>query len=125
MSGRIVVVDDCSFMLKIAEDVINDLGYTAATARNSIEANSHIFQQPLPFLIIIDVEMPMLSGDKTTHRLKSVELLRQVPVLLMSSKTDQEMQSLCDLSGADGYLVKPLTREKLITAIHRHCTPRN
>ena len=48
-----------------------------------------------------------------------------MPVLLMSSKTDQEMQSLCTLSGAVGYLVKPLTREKLITAIQRYCTPRS
>lgn len=122
MSNRkIVVIDDCSFMLKLAEDVITSAGYKAITAKTSIEANAHIFTSPLPLMIFIDIEMPFLSGDKTAKRFKGNEVVRKIPILLMSAKTDDHMQRLCDESGADGYIIKPLTVDKFRQAVSQHC----
>jgi CheY-like chemotaxis protein len=118
---KIVVIDDCSFMLKLAEDVISSAGYKAVTAKTSIEANAHIFTSPFPLMILLDIEMPFLSGDKTARRLKDNEVIGKIPVVLMSGKTDEQLQSLCDESGADGYIAKPLTVEKFQQAVRQHC----
>ncbi len=119
---KIVVVDDCPFMLKIAEDIITGAGFTAFTAKTSIETNAHIFSKPLPKMVLIDVEMPLLSGDKTARRLKGTDVTSGIPILLMSSKPDDLMQELCDQSGADGYIIKPLTPDKFKEAVQKHCS---
>lgn len=121
--NKVLVIDDCVFMLQIADDVITSAGFNAVMATNSIEANSHIFTTPLPLMILIDIEMPMLNGDKTAKHLKSMEFSRNIPLLLMSSKEDEEMQKLCKSSGADGYIIKPLTPEKFEKAVKQYCSP--
>jgi len=118
---KIVVIDDCSFMLKLAEDVISSAGYKAVTAKTSIEANAHIFTSPLPLLVLLDIEMPLLNGDKTAKRLKNSDVVGKIPVVLMSGKSDHQLQALCDESGADGYIIKPLTAEKFRQAVKHHC----
>lgn len=121
MKRKIVIIDDCTFMQKLAFDIISDAGFTAITATNSVEANAHIFAMPPPTMIIIDVEMPLLSGDKTAKKLKGMELTKGIPVLLLSSKTDDQMQKLCADSGADGYIIKPLNSDKFEKAVSEFC----
>ena len=116
---RIVVIDDCRLTLAIARDILEEAGFEVLTAETGIDANGYIYGTPQPDLILVDVEMPMLRGDRKVRLLKAAEASRDIPVILMSQKPAAEMERLARASGADSYLVKPLRREALLEQITR------
>jgi DNA-binding response OmpR family regulator len=115
--GKIVLVDDCKLTLAIARDILEDAGYGVATAESGIEANRHIFTTPKPRLLLIDIEMPLLSGDRAVRFFREREASRDVPILLMSAKGEDELAALARASGADGYVCKPLHPERLLAKV--------
>ncbi len=116
---RIVVIDDCRLTLTMARDILEEAGYEVLTAESGIEANEHIYASPPPDLILIDVVMPMLQGDRKVKLLKDRHTSARIPVLLMSSKSIEELERLVAESGADGYMQKPLRPENLLNTIHQ------
>jgi len=120
LQKSILIIDDSELVLAMAKDALEEAGYRVATATNGIEANRFIFSREKPDLIIMDIMMPMLDGNKKAKILKENELSKDIPILLLSSKSDQEMRRLAEESGADGYILKPFTPVE-ITAKVRRC----
>jgi len=118
-SGRIVVIDDCRLTLAMARDMLEDAGYEVLTAESGIEANPHIFGHKRPDLLLIDVELPMLRGDRKVRLLKESKNSRDIPTILMSHKAPQELQTLAQKAGADGWIAKPLRSDILVETIRR------
>lgn len=116
---RIVIIDDCRLTLTMARDILEQEGYEVLTAESGIEANQHIYASPPPDLIMIDVVMPMLQGDRKVKLLKDRETSARIPVLLMSSKSLEELEQLVRESGADGYMQKPLRPQNLLQAVQQ------
>ncbi|NIQ97140.1 MAG: response regulator [Desulfuromonadales bacterium] len=114
-----VIIDDCKLTLAIARDIMEDAGYDVETAESGIAANSFIYQTPPPALILIDVVMPMLNGDRKVKLLKDRDSSSNIPVVLMSSKSAEELQALKESSGADGFVPKPLNRDELLDEVRR------
>jgi len=110
---RIVVIDDCTFTLQILKDMITELGIHVDLAKSGAEANRFIYHVPQPDLVLMDIEMPATSGDEKVRLLKKTPGFKNIPVILMSAKTNDEMEHICLLSGADGYSIKPVTAEQL------------
>ena len=107
--GRILIVDDSELVLTMARDALEDAGYTVITATNGIEANQHIFAKNRPDLIILDVMLPLLDGNKKAKLLREKDFSREIPIVLLSSKPEDELRYLVSESGADDYIRKPFT----------------
>jgi len=122
--NHILVIDDCPLTLALARDLLEERGFQVITVASGIEANRHIYGSSQPQLILIDVEMPMLQGDRKVRLLKQRTASSHIPVVLMSSKPAEEVGRLSRESGADGFLVKPLTPEKLLPLIESFLPPR-
>jgi len=116
-SKRIVVIDDCRLTLAIISDILKNAGYRVDTAETGIEANNHIYSATPPDLIIIDLIMPMLGGDRKISLIKKRESSKNIPVLLISSRPEAELNDIANLSGADGYVRKPISKDVLLTAV--------
>jgi len=110
---RVVVIDDCRFTLQLLYDMLTAMELQVDLATSSAAANRLIYRVPLPDLILMDIEMPATRGDDKVRLLKMAPGFKDIPVILISSKTSEEMERLCQKSGADGYLVKPITRTDL------------
>jgi CheY-like chemotaxis protein len=117
--GRSVVIDDCKLTLAIAKDILEAAGYEVFTAESGIDANSIIYVPARPDLILLDVEMPMLRGDRKVQLLKRSESSRDIPVVLISHRPAAELAELARLCGADSYLVKPLQKNSLLEHLSR------
>jgi len=117
---KIVVIDDCTLHLKLVRDILESAGYEVVTADSGISANSYIYTTPPPDLLLVDVEMPMLDGTEKVRLMKKREKSRDIPTLLMSARSSDEMQSLADASGAEGFLCKPFDRDSLLQAVSRY-----
>jgi len=120
MAGRkILVVDDSELVLAMAKEFLEQGGFTVVTAENGIEANRHIYATDKPDLIILDVMLPMLEGNKKAKMLKEKEDTKHIPILLLSSKEESELQRLTAEAGAEGYIRKPFTPELIVSRVEK------
>ena len=117
MSKRILVVDDSEIVLEKASEALIAKGYEVLTALNANSADCFIYGDRRPDVIIMDVMMPMLDGDRKTRMLKDDSATSGIPVLLLSSKSEKELDQLVTESGADGYIRKPFTFMEMIERI--------
>ena len=120
MTKRIVVIDDCKLTLAFVRDILESAGFSVVTSETGIEANRHIYGSQLPDLILIDVVMPMLPGDRKVRLLRRHEESRGIPIVLMSTKQEPELRELARYSGADGYICKPLKRNAVLREVKKH-----
>jgi len=120
MSKRIVVIDDDPVVLAMVSDYLREAGFSVSVAECGVYSNHLIYGRQKPDLILLDVMMPMMSGDKKVQALKRRKQSRHIPVVLMSSKEELELQHLTKQTGADGYLRKPFSSDFLIQKINTH-----
>ncbi|MBJ6800117.1 response regulator [Geomonas propionica] len=117
MNEKILIIDDSELVLAMAKDALDQAGYQVLTATNGIEANRFIFSKDRPDLIIMDIMMPMLDGNKKAKLLKENEVSRDIPILLLSSKSEAEMRELVEEAKANGYILKPFTPAQIVQAV--------
>jgi len=119
MSGKkILVIDDSELVLAMASDALKNAGYEVFTATNGIEANSFIFSTTSrPDLIIMDIMMPLLDGNKKAKILKEKDFSKDIPIMFISSKSEAELEKLVAESGADGYICKPFTNQGIVNSV--------
>ena len=117
---KILIVDDSELVLAMARDALEEAGYEVLTATNGIEANSFIFSKNKPDLIILDVMLPMLDGNKKAKLLREKEFSKQIPILLISSKSDDELTRLTAEAGVDGYIRKPFTSKGIVGKVQEY-----
>lgn len=117
MSKRVLVVDDSDIVLEKAGEALVAKGYEVFTASSAKDADRYIYGDCRPDIIIMDVMMPLLDGDRKTRMLKDDDSTRNIPVLLLSSKSEEELSQLVAESGADGFIRKPFTFREMTERI--------
>jgi len=120
MSKKILVIDDSPLVLAMASDALQAAGFDVFTATNGIEANSFIFStNNRPDLIILDIMMPLLDGNKKAKILKEKDFSKDIPILFISSKDEAELSKLAADSDVDGYICKPFTPQTIVNSVKK------
>ena len=120
MSSKILVVDDSELVLAMASDALRAAGYEVFTATNGIEANSYIYSTAnKPDLVILDIMMPLLDGNKKAKILKQQNHSQDIPIVFISSKSEAELVNLVKEAGADGYICKPFTPQSIVACVRK------
>jgi len=117
---HILTIDDDPVVLAMTQDFLEEAGYRVSIATDAIYSNDVIYGISPPDLILIDVMMPLMSGDKKVRALKRRDQSSDIPVLLISGKEETELQRLASEVGADGYLTKPFNATKLVSTVRSH-----
>ena len=120
MAQHVVVIDDDRLILTIAEDFLVAAGFRVSTSDTTVYSNDLIYANDPPDLILLDVIMPLMTGDRKVMALKRREKSRDIPVILISTKDEAELKVLAEEAGADGYLQKPFTPESLVTKVREY-----
>jgi len=119
MKKRIVLIDDDRLILDIASEFLSRAGFQVDSTGCGLSSNGLIYTTPPPDLILVDVMMPLMSGDKKLKSLKTNKLSRNIPVVLMSAKPEEELKALAKDCGADGYLTKPFSDSSLVSMVRK------
>jgi CheY-like chemotaxis protein len=119
MKKLVLVVDDSEIVLEKATEALASRGYEVVTAVSASAADRFIYGEVRPDVIILDVMMPYLDGDQKAKILKAERSTRDIPVLLLSSKSEDELARLTSESGADGYLRKPFTFREMTDKVEK------
>ena len=110
----ILSVDDSLSVRKANRKIIEDLGFTSVLAGGGNEALKLLNEsERLPDLIITDLEMPGMDGFEFIAALKKSDRLSEIPVVVLSTKTDQISRDMAFQLGAVECFEKPLDRQEL------------
>jgi PAS domain S-box-containing protein len=120
----ILVAEDNEINALLMRSLLSRLGHHAVITTNGEEAlESWLSAKSAgsPYdLVLMDIQMPQLNGIETTKRMRTLEAGqpgRRTPVLALTANTLVEDRYACFEAGMDGFLIKPLDREKLAEAI--------
>lgn len=114
----VLLVDDNPLVLKLGRALVEREGLTASTASTWIDLNRELALQR-PGLILMDINMPVMKGNRLSELLKSKPSLSGVPIVLMSDMPEESLQQMFASSGADAWIRKPLTRDKIVGLVTR------
>lgn len=110
---RVLVVDDDPDIRLLLRELLERAGYSVAEAETGRAALRNLFSET-PALVILDVTMPDMDGYQTLERIRD---LSDVPVLMLTARS-QELEKVRGLSaGADDYVAKPFGRQELLARV--------
>jgi two-component system chemotaxis response regulator CheY len=117
---KVIVADDSQVMRMIIEKIVNSLGYEAVHAGNGQEVLS-VLEKGCgdTDLILLDWNMPVLNGLETLRRIKKSRTTRDIPVLMVSTESEEDKIQQVMNAGAGGYISKPFTAESLAAVIRK------
>ena len=110
---RILVCDDDPDIRRIISDALREENYITVQAKNGAEALKHLREEAFS-LVIMDVMMPEENGLSATVKLRE---FTNVPVLMLSAKTEESDRVIGLNMGADDYMVKPFYRGELLAKV--------
>ena len=113
---KILVIDDDPTFVKLAATMLSANGYDVLTATEA-PAGLEIAMKGSPDLIVLDVMMPIINGYNICRMMKSEEGHRDIPIILLTSRSAKEDLKIGHEVGADSYLFKPLNTDALLTKI--------
>jgi CheY-like chemotaxis protein len=115
----ITVVDDSKIDLELVHNVLASNGYECITLNDSTQAADAI-QRIQPDFILMDIEMPHVSGIELCKQLRLNPVTRNIPIMLLSSSSDpKHIIASIHLACID-YLVKPIKADDLILTLKKH-----
>ena len=115
---KILVADDDKHMRVLLTHLLETRGYCVSSAAGGQEALDQV-PSFRPNLIVLDLELPDISGSEVCHRLKSESATENIPVLVVSGRPDIADQAR--ISQADGYLEKPFRLSELAKRVGLLC----
>lgn len=112
---KILIAEDNPDHAELIRDTLEDSepGMQICIKKNGEEALKFLYDQhkqrgPLPDLILMDIKMPRMNGIETLAAIKQDPDLRHIPVIMLSTSTNEAEMRICLKSGAAAYLSKPL-----------------
>ena len=114
----IYVVDDEEITLKMAEFVLQQDGYDVVKCLSGMACLEHL-KYDIPDLILLDVEMPIMSGIQTLEILRSNEEFKKIPVMFLTGSSDTETVAAACSLGASDYVVKPFMPQELLDRVKK------
>jgi two-component system alkaline phosphatase synthesis response regulator PhoP len=113
---RILAVDDEPHILKLVAFSLRSGGFEVLEATDGLAA-IEIARAEQPDLILMDVMMPALDGFEACRRLKADPATAEIPVVMLSAKSQKAEQAAGLDSGATEYICKPFTPKELVAAV--------
>src|SRR6266478_472689 len=116
MSKRILVVEDEEDNRRILRDLLTGADYEMMEAENGEEALAAVARQR-PDLILMDIQLPILDGYEATRRLKADPILKDVPIIALTSYALSGDEEKARAAGCDDFVPKPYSPRQLLAKI--------
>ncbi|MSP15023.1 MAG: response regulator [Myxococcales bacterium] len=115
----VLVVEDDFDVRDIISMILERAGMTVATAKNGRDALDQLGSAPLPRLILLDLMMPVMTGQEFLVEYRKDERLAQIPVVVVTAYAD----GLTDATGVAAIMCKPVDMRQLLGLVQQHCRP--
>lgn len=112
----ILVVDDCHEIASILARHLGTAGHTVTVAHDGLEALARV-DQARPDCIVLDLMMPVMTGDEVLHELKENAATAHIPVVLVSSRVGEGRSHIFAERDADYCVGKPFSKQQVLDAV--------
>ncbi len=113
LSGRVLVIEDDAEITDVLRRSLRHEGYEVRTAGDGVEALDTAAEF-IPDLVVLDLGLPRLDGLEVCKQLRADS---DVPILILTARTETDDRVTGLDSGADDYLVKPFERQEFLARI--------
>ena len=120
---RVLIVEDNELNLKLLHGILEYQGYTVFTTRLG-EPALELARQHSPNLILMDVQLPDISGMEAARRLKGDEQTRTIPIIAVTAFAMSGDEAKILASGCDAYVSKPFNVLEFLKIVERWTTSR-
>lgn len=114
----ILVVEDNDLNLKLFGDLLEMSGYHVLKAREGMEA-LRLVREHRPDLIVMDIQLPGVSGLEVTKWIKEDHLLKAIPIVAVTALALKGDEQKIRAAGCDSYMSKPISTGNFLKAIER------
>ena len=121
MGKTILIVEDNELNMKLFNDLLEANGFRTVQTRNGIEAVA-LARQHRPDLILMDIQLPEVSGLEVTRWLKEDPDLKTIPVVAITAFAMKGDEERIREGGCEAYLSKPISVAKFLETV-RHFLP--
>jgi two-component system, cell cycle response regulator DivK len=119
MNRCILVVEDQEDNRQILRDLLTSSGYELVEAEDGEKALA-MAERQRPDLILMDVQIPVIDGYEVTRRLKADPVLRDIPIIVVTSYALSGDESKARAAGCNGYVSKPYSTRQLLAKIREY-----
>ena len=113
---RILIIDDDQGVIKLTTSILSSNGYEVLSSSEAPAGLEMAMKEKID-LIVLDVMIPIINGFNICRLLKSQEKYKMIPIVLLTSRSEDEDRKIGKEVGAEAYIAKPLNRENFLTAI--------
>ncbi len=117
--NTILIVEDNDLNMKLFNDLLEAHGYASLKARNGMDALK-MARQHHPDLIIMDIQLPEVSGLDVTKWLKEDDDLRSIPVIAVTAFAMKGDEEKIRDGGCQDYIAKPISVTKFLETVRKY-----
>lgn len=112
----VMVVDDSVTVRKVTSRLLERHGMSVLTAKDGVDAMA-LLEAHRPDVLLLDIEMPRMDGFEVATRIRRDERLKQLPIIMITSRTGQKHRDRAMAIGVNEYLGKPYQESVLLQSI--------
>ena len=117
--ATIMVVDDSLTVRRVTQRLLERNGYRTILAKDGVDAMREL-EEHIPDIMLVDIEMPRMDGYDLTRNVRSNNATRQIPIIMITSRTAEKHRRVAIELGVNEYLGKPYREDELLELIHRY-----
>ncbi len=118
MSKTVLIVEDNELNMKLFHDLLDAHGYATLQTRNGMEALA-LAREHRPDLILMDIQLPEVSGLEVTKWIKEDEQLKSIPVVAVTAFAMKGDEEKIREGGCEAYIAKPISVGTFIDTVQR------
>jgi len=123
MSKTVLIVEDNELNMKLFHDLLDAHGYKTLQTKDGMEALA-IVRQHRPDLILMDIQLPEVSGLEVIKWIKEDDNLRSIPVVAVTAFAMKGDEEKMREGGCDAYIAKPISVAKFIETVRQFLEPK-
>jgi len=125
MARKIMIAEDDPFVMDIYNTKLGASGFEVISAVNGLEAVKKLRDEGVrPDMILLDIMMPYMDGLQVLHEIKSIDGVKDIPVILLTNLSQKEQIDEAMGLGAVDYLIKShFTPSEVLEKINEHLKP--
>ena len=114
--STVMVVDDSVTVRKVTGRLLEREGFRVITANDGVAA-LRLLQDEIPDVMLLDIEMPRMDGFEVASRVKGTSVWKEIPIIMITSRTGEKHRERAFSLGVDKYLGKPFQEDVLLQSI--------
>ena len=118
MTKTVLIVEDNELNMKLFHDLLDSRGYNILQTRDGLEALK-IARQEVPDLILMDIQLPEVSGLEVTKWIKEDDNLRHIPVIAVTAFAMKGDEEKILEGGCQAYIAKPISVASFLSTVEK------